>query len=276
MNIKYIQEKLKSTFLNNDVDLAEVILTIYEHLNTKISLMIIGSDNNDFEIFNFFFNIKNNYKITNKSEYFLDILKLDNQKHFFDVIYLNGYFTSTDSIKYFTLSVPYSKKESIFIINNLSSKPVKDLSEMLKISKNFTHIIDLENTSIFIKMPNIRMISFKKLSDFSLKASGYRPDQETLDNLMQMLNSLTRIRIKDDLTIEFTSVINMDEVICEFENNEKNQIYKILINMKNGINYWFSIADRSYLNGFYLKLSKDNNIFYKKFHMVKNNKIIHE
>ena len=238
MNLNKIQEKLKKMCSENFnvEDFSEIILTINENYGNEISLMTIGCNNTICDIFDFFFNVTEKYNITNKDEYLLDALKLDSQKNIFNVIYFDGTFLS-DDIKYFILSISYSVKNSIFIFNNLTLES-RNLSEMLKLSNDLTHIIDLKDSSIFIKKPNFRMITYKDLSDFSLKASGYRPDNETLDNVMNLLNSFTQIKIKENLNIEITSFINISEVICVFEDNKKNQLYKTTIYLKNGIKFF--------------------------------------
>jgi len=275
--MKQIQEKLKDICSEkiNIQDFSEIILTIREHHNTDVSLLTIGCDDEILNILNFFFNITKKYNINNKDNHLFDTLELKNKKQKYDVFYLKGDFITEDIIKYFNLVIPYSKKESIFILDDSNLEIVNDLSEMLKISKHFTHIIDLKNSSIHIKTPNIRMLSYKELSDFTLKSSGFRADDITLKNTMKLLNGITSIEIVEN-KILLLSYISINDVICKIYNKDKVVIFTTKISLKNGISNWYLPSNKSYLEGFYLELSKYGNIFYKKFFNVKNNIVVNE
>lgn len=279
MNIKDIKiflEKYYSELSNLD-DLSEIILTIDENFkNHKISLLNLSNNLKINDILNYFFDIKIYYNINNNQNYIIDSLKLQHKKIKFDIVYIDSNVFSNDILNYFLLSNSISKDNSLFIFKGKNIETIKDLIEMLKLSKYFTHIIDLSNSSIFIKKKNFRMITYEELSNFSIKNSGVKPNKETIENTMLLINGFNRTIIKDDLSIEFLSFIEMKNVTCKILNKDNIIIYETILNLTNDINYWFSPSNKDYLNGFYLILMKNNYIFYKRFFDVKNNKVISE
>ena len=265
--IIYFKNRLESFSEKNELSL--LTHTIHEHYGEPgVSILLVGdiSIQNQLKIF------YDNVTVFNSND-----LSLSNKE--FDVIIFNSNkFLTENSLLYKTISSYNTHSKSLVCFRNSNfSKTIRNINEYFKIDLEFSRVADFNkeiNTTVYIKEPNVLMnVDTNYINQLSLDHVSIIPDKQTLPVLFELIKGVN-INIKDDLTIEVSTIADLEEVNLTILNNTGKSIYSKNFNLKPQLRYWFGPRDQSYLDGFTLILSKNNYCIYKQSFTVENNKIL--
>lgn len=266
--IDYFKVQLQNTNILEKNEFSLLNHTIHEHYNSSPSILLVGGND-----------ILNELKIFYNDITLFNSKSLNLYDKIFDVIIFNSNDYLINNLFLYKILVLYNThKKSLICIRNIEySEDIKDLSEFFKLDKNLSYIIRFNEeikTDVFIKEPNFALsLNSSKLNNLALKIINTPPDKETLLVLFDLIKGIN-VTLKDNIKINFSTIINVKEVKVDILDKTKNLIYSTQIDIEPQINYWFIPNNNNYLNGFFLILSKNNFTIYKKFFPIKKNKIL--